>query len=95
MKQQPPKAASPDFDSGENNPASQKSPRSESESGSSSSGSSQSDKRPLYNLNLTDAKLANIKSPVFLRLEAMISTLGRFREEMDGSRIPVWEQQWL
>ena len=38
--------------------------------------------------------MANIKSPVFLRLEAMISTLGRFREEMDGSRIPIWEQQW-
>ena len=39
--------------------------------------------------------MANIKSPVFLRLEAMISTLGRFREEMDGSRIPKWEMQWL
>ena len=46
-------------------------------------------------LNLSDAKMANIKSPVFMRLETMISTLGRFREEMDGTRIPKWEQQWL
>ena len=48
-----------------------------------------------HGLNLSDAKLANIKSPVFLRLETMISTLDRFRSEMDGNRIPKYEMAFL
>ena len=48
-----------------------------------------------FNLNLSDEKLANIKSPMFLKLQAMISTLEKFREEMDGSRVPKYEVAYI
>ena len=43
-------------------------------------------------LNLSEDKLANIKSPVYLKLENMIQTLDMFRNNMDGKRIPKFEQ---
>lgn len=49
----------------------------------------------LRNLNLSDEKLANIKSPIYQQLNAMISTLGKFREEMDGTRVPKYELAFL
>ena len=36
--------------------------------------------------------MANIKSPVYLKLESMIETINFFRKEMDGNRIPKFEQ---
>lgn len=49
----------------------------------------------IRNLNLSDEKLANIKSPMYLKLQKMINTLGKFREEMDGSRVPKYEIAFL
>ena len=48
-----------------------------------------------WNLNLSNEKLANIKSPMFLKLEAMIATLGEFRKEYDGDRVPKYEIAFL
>ena len=48
-----------------------------------------------HGLNLSDAKIANIKSSCYLKLEAMILTLDRFRSEMDGNRIPKFEIAFL
>ena len=48
-----------------------------------------------WQLKLSDAKLANIKSPCFLKLEAMISTLDKFRSEMDGQRVAKFEIEYL
>ena len=47
------------------------------------------------NINLSDEKLANIKSPIFLKLETMISALDKFRSEMDGNRVPKYEVAFL
>ena len=46
-------------------------------------------------LKLSDSRLANIKSPVYLKLEAMIGTLDKFRSEMDGNRVPRFEVTYL
>ena len=46
-------------------------------------------------LNISDEKLANIKSPMFLKLESMIQTLDKFRTEMDGSRVPKFEVAFI
>ena len=35
--------------------------------------------------------MANIKSPVFLKLETMIETINMFRQEMVGNRVPKFE----
>ena len=35
--------------------------------------------------------MANLKSPVFLKLETMIETINMFRQEMDGNRVPKFE----
>ena len=48
-----------------------------------------------WNPNISDEKLANIKSPMFLRLEAMIETVDQFRKEFDGSRVPKYELAFL
>ncbi len=57
--------------------------------------SQESAERRWANINLSDEKLANIKSPMFLRLESMINTLDKFRTEMDGSRVPKYEVAFL
>lgn len=36
-----------------------------------------------------------MKSPMFLRLENMINTLGQFRKEYDGDRVPKYEVAFL
>ena len=41
-----------------------------------------------------DEKLANMKSPVYLKLETMIETIDFFRKEMDGNRVPKFEQSY-
>ena len=46
-------------------------------------------------LNLSDQKLANIKSPMFLKLEEMIQTVGMFKTEMIGTRVPKYEQRFI
>jgi len=46
-------------------------------------------------LNISDQKLMNFKSPMFLKLESMIHTLDKFRVEMDGSRVPKFEQHFI
>ena len=46
-------------------------------------------------LKLSDNKLANIKSPTFLKLDSLINHLGHFRKEFMGNRIPNYEQQYL
>ena len=48
-----------------------------------------------WNLNISNEKLANIKSPMFLRLEAMITTVDQFRKEFDGTRVPMYEVAFL
>ena len=35
-----------------------------------------------------------MKSPVYLKLETMIETIDFFRKEMDGNRIPKFEQSF-
>ena len=45
-------------------------------------------------MHLTDEKLANMKSPVYLKLETMIETIDFFRKEMDGNRVPKFEQSY-
>ena len=47
------------------------------------------------NLKLSEDKLANIKSPTFLKLDSLINHLGHFRKEFLGNRIPKYEQQFL
>ena len=56
------------------------------------SSSDYSDYQNRHKFKLSDAKLANFKSPVFLKLESMIETIGTFQGEMKGTRVPVWEQ---
>ena len=46
-------------------------------------------------LKLSEDKLANIKSPTFLKLDSLINHLGHFRKEFMGDRIPTFEQQYL
>lgn len=48
-----------------------------------------------WNPNISEQKLANIKSPMFLRLEAMIQTVDQFRKEFDGTRVPKYEVAFL
>ena len=48
-----------------------------------------------WNLNISADKLANIKSPMFLKLESMIATLSQFRKEYDGERVPRYEVAFL
>ena len=43
---------------------------------------------------MSEEKIANIKSPVFLKLETMIETINMFRQEMDGNRVPKFEQNF-
>ena len=45
-------------------------------------------------MNMSEEKIANIKSPVFLKLETMIETINMFRQEMDGNRVPKFEQNF-
>ena len=45
-------------------------------------------------LNISDTRMDNFKSPMFLKLENMISTLDKFRTEMDGARVPKYEQHF-
>ena len=47
--------------------------------------------KPYDQLNISDTKLANIKSPVYLKLETMIDTLQMIRTQLDGKRIPKFE----
>ena len=35
------------------------------------------------------------KSPIYIRLEAMIDTLAKVRAEMKGSRVPAYEQNFI
>ena len=49
----------------------------------------------VVNLNLSDDKLANIKSPTFLKLDSLINHLAHFRREFMGQRIPKYEQQFM
>lgn len=42
-------------------------------------------------LNISDEKLANIKSPITMRLEAMVETLDQHREEESKRRIPMFQ----
>lgn len=46
-------------------------------------------------LNIDQEKIANFKSPVYKKLENMIETLAMFRNEMDGNRVPKYEQTYL
>lgn len=46
-------------------------------------------------LKLSEDKLANIKSPTFLKLDSLINHLGHFRREFMGQRIPKYEEQFL
>ena len=46
-------------------------------------------------LNISDSRIDNFKSPMFLKLETMISTLDKFRSEMDGSRVPKYEKHFI
>jgi len=39
--------------------------------------------------------MANKASPLNAKLEAMILTLQMFRDEMDGSRVPKYEETFL
>ena len=39
--------------------------------------------------------MANIKSPVYLRLETMIDTLQMIRSQLDGKRIPKFEETFI
>ena len=57
--------------------------------------SSDDDEVSYNQLNLSDAKLANLKSPVFLKLEAMIQTLQQFRDEYQGARVPFYDKKYL
>lgn len=61
------------------------------------SGSSSQNHESSYGgyLNISDQKLANFKSPMFLKLESMIQTLDKFRHEMDGNRVPKYEQHFI
>ena len=58
-------------------------------------GSSVSSNEVQWKANISDEKLANIKSPLYLRLEAMIGTVDQFRKEFDGERIPKYEIAFL
>ena len=46
---------------------------------------------PALDLNISEEKMANFKSPVFVKLEQMIEMVAMFRNEMDGKRIPKFE----
>ena len=37
----------------------------------------------------------NLKSPVFVKLETMIETIAMFRQEMEGQRIPKFEETFI
>lgn len=47
------------------------------------------------NINLTDEKMANIKSPMYLRLQKMIETLGVYRSEMETQKLPRFEANYV
>ena len=47
------------------------------------------------NINLTDEKMANIKSPMYLRLQKMIETLGVYRSEMETQKLPRFEANYI
>ena len=57
--------------------------------------SSDSDDNSYNKLNLSDAKLANLKSPCYLKLQAMIHTLQQFRDEYQGARVPFYDKKYL
>ena len=50
---------------------------------------------PMGHLHISAQKLANIKSPMFMKLDAMIHTLDKFRGEMQGDRVPKFEAAFI
>ena len=48
----------------------------------------------VQDLKLSDSQLAKIKSPVYMKLENMIDTLAKFRNEMQNSRVPTFEVEY-
>ena len=46
-------------------------------------------------VQLTEEKMQNMKSPTWLKLEAMIQTLNMYRNEMAGKRIPKFKQKYM
>jgi len=91
LQEKPPNTAGPGVSKSPNR--AQVPEREKSESVSSYDGDSYAIK--YSQLNLSAAKLANFKTPTFLHLTNMITTLDKFRTEMDGSRVPKYEIAYI